>query len=50
MWGGGLGWLPLGTDYLCLVALTLGVLFLADRAGVSRSGTSLRLGLEKAAG
>ena len=49
-YGGGLGWLPLGTDYLCLVALTLGVLFLADRAGVSRSGTSLRLGLEKAAG
>jgi hypothetical protein len=45
-YGGGLDWLPAGTDYAGLVALTLGVLALAARAGVSRTETSVRLGLE----
>jgi amino acid transporter len=45
-YGGGLGWLPAGTDYAGLAALSLVVLALAARAGVNRAETSVRLGLE----
>jgi amino acid transporter len=45
-YGGGLGWLPMGMDYAGLAALSLVVLALAARAGVSRAETSVRLGLE----
>lgn len=45
-YGGGRALLPVGVDYLCLLLLTGGVLFLATHAGVDRSETSTRLGLE----
>jgi hypothetical protein len=35
----------MGADYACLAVLSVGVLWLADHAGVSRRGASMRLGL-----
>jgi amino acid transporter len=44
-YGGGKGWLTMGSDYLCLMLLTGGVLLIATHAGVDHRGATTRLGL-----